>query len=305
MRLAAASAWLALGVGAGCPAVEALAPGAEASAEEAAAATLSARGIAEPRCNGFDDGRFPSGLFVYSVRTSNAVSGSVDPPTEERIVLRGIAAFCIDGDTVTGSAIVCELARTRLPEPDGTCSSLVPSLALLAGLPAANLAGERAPNDPEGLVQLVYSQSWGLEPGAPVPPEPKAGEEPAVSPIDGEGPLPTGLVDTDADGDPGVTLHPNVSTDRTVFAARSFEARITLGGGDQGVALGPANVRTQEVVLGGYSSAPFVGRVRADSTEADAHFVSVLDPNRDGVLTCLEGVRRFNALPQLLADACE
>jgi hypothetical protein len=305
VRLAAASVCLALGVGAGCPAVEALAPGAEASAEEAAAATLAARGLALPRCNGFDDGRFPSGLFVYSVRTSNAVSGSVDPPTEERIVLRGIAAYCIDGDTLTGSAIVCELARTRLPEPDGTCSSLVPSLALLAGLPAANLVGERAPNDPEGRVELVYDQPWGLEPGAPVPPEPSGESESAESPIDGAGPPPTGLVDADGDGDPGVTLHPNVSADRTVFAARSFEARMTLSGGDLGFAQGVANVRTQEVVLGGYASASFVGRVRADSTEADAHFVSVLDPNRDGVLTCLEGVRSFGELPPLLADACE
>jgi hypothetical protein len=285
--------------------MEGLAPGEGPSADEEAAAALAARAVAVPRCNGFDDGRFPSGVFVYSLRTSNPVAGSVDPPVEERLVLRGVAAFCIDGDTLIGSALVCELARTRVPEQDGTCSSLVPTIRLLAGLPPANLVGERAPNDPEGLFLVEYAQPWGLAPGAAAPPEATEGPDAAASPIDGEAAAPSGVLDTDGDGAPGVTLHPNVSPQRTVHAVRTFDARITLGGSEGQAAFGLAAVRTEEVVLGGYASGSFAGRVRADSTEADALFVQVEDANRDGAVTCLEGARAFGALPPLLADKCE
>ena len=120
----------------------------------------------------------------------------------------------------------------------------------------------------------------------------------------GQAAAPSGVLDTDGDGAPSVTLHPNVSPQRMVHAVRTFDAQVTPGGSEGKAAFGFAAVRAEEVVLGGYASGSVAGRVRADSTEADPLCVPVDDTNRDDAVTFFAG-RAFGALPPLLADTCE
>lgn len=280
----------------GCPQLQGLVPQSpEAAAEAQAMQRLSQRGLSAPRCAGFDDGRTPTGLFVFALRASNPVVQAGAWTMEERIVLQGVARLCVDNDTLSGDAVVCSLARTRLPEADGACSALVPSVALLADAPALSIVGARAPNDPEGRFDATLILDWGSAPGAPLP-APQSAESDAGPTATDDAP------DLDADGAPGITLRPDGDATRPVHAARRLAATMTLAPTPQGHLGGPAGVDTAEVVVGGDAAAAFLGRAYAPSTSADITFVP-LDPRIDG-LTCGGATGAWAGLPPLLADAC-
>ncbi len=281
----------------GCPTMPGLAPlSPDEAAETQAMQRLSQRGLSAPRCLGFDDGRTPTGLFVFALRASNPVAQATAPTVEERVVLQGVARLCIDNDTLSGDAVVCSLARTRLPEADGACSTLLPSVALLAAAPALTIQGSRAPNDPEGGFDATLTLDWGSVPGAALP-APWAGAGDA-GPMD----TPNEALDLDDDGAPGVTLRPDGDATRPVQAARRLTARMALAPISGGQLAGPAVVETDEVVLGGDAAAAFAGRSYAASTSADVAFVP-LAPRVTG-LTCGDATDAWAALPPLLADAC-
>jgi len=281
----------------GCPAMQGLAPLSQDEAAEAQAMQrLSQRGLSAPRCLGFDDGRAPTGLFVFALRASNPVAQATAPTVEERVVLQGVARLCIDNDTLSGDAVVCSLARTRLPEADGACSTLLPSVALLAAAPALTIQGSRAPNDPEGRFDATLTLDWGSVPGTALPaPWAQASD---AGPMDSAADAP----DLDGDGAPGVTLRPDGDATRPVQAARRLTATMTLAPTQGGLLAGAAIVETAEVVLGGDAAAAFIGRLYAPSTNADATFAP-LDP-RVGALTCGGATDAWAALPPLLADDC-
>ena len=299
----AAAALLALGV-AGCDGVRIGAGGPVAGSDEQKALdTLASRSLPLPDCRGAADLADLGSVFVFSLDTPAEVSGSVPGTQTERVVRQGVAALCMDGQGAVAQLLTCALVRTPLEDESGDCAALLPSVKLLAKLPAAVMLGGLDPAEPEStLVLQGFYERWGLTADATTLPE-ELPEDPTMA---------AGVEDADEDGDPGVTLKGDGEVPTTVWAVRRTQADLVLRDAGRGRLTGKTRAQTDERVLGGPASRAVAGRVYADA-RGDVTFVRVdglagtprADADRNGVVTCAEGAQYFGRLPTLPTTRCE
>ena len=272
------------------------------SDERAALDTLAQRSLPLPDCRGADDLAELGQVFVFSLDTASLVDGNLSGPQPEHVVRQGVAALCMDGQGAVAQFLTCALVRTPVEDPSGDCAALLPSVAVLAGLPPAFLTGGLDPAEPEStLVLQGFDERWGLSS--------EQVELPAVAPED-----PTtlaGLVDADDDGDPGVTLSGDGEVPTQIWAVRRTQANLVLRDAGGGVLRGISIAATQELVLGGPAARAVGSRTYTDA-RADVTLVRTdglggsprADANRDGVITCAEGSKYFGRLPALPTSRC-
>jgi hypothetical protein len=294
---------LALAV-AGCDGVRIGAGGPAAGTDEQKALdTLASRSLALPDCRGAADLADLGSVFVFSLDTPAEVSGSVPGTQTERVVRQGVAALCLDGQGAVAQLLTCALVRTPVEDASGDCAALLPSVKLLAGLPAAMMTGGLDPAEPEStLVLSGFDERWGLAGDATTLPD-ELPEDPTMA---------AGVVDADEDGDPGVTLKGDGEVPTSAWAVRRTQANVVLRDAGRGRIEGVSIAETAERVLGGPAGRAVSGRTYT-SARGEVTFVRVdglagtprADADRNGVVTCAEGARYFGRLPGLPTTRCD
>ncbi len=272
--------------------------GAEADALD----TLAARAMPTPDCGGAADLADVGTVFVVSVETAGEVTGNVARPQVERVIRLGVAGMCLDGPDAVAQVLTCTMLRTPVEDPGGECAALVPTAGLLAALPVLGLFGGTDVSDPDQTLRLQgFDERWGLAPDAPNLPEVPP-EDPAALP---------GLVDLDADDEPGVTLHGDGVVPLTVHAVRQTAGVLALRPTGEGRLVGRTRTQTREYMLGGPAARALGDRTHAVG-EGDVVFVRAdglagaprVDADRDGRITCAEAAALYARLPALPTARC-
>lgn len=303
-RPAIAVAALVLFAGPGCDGLRLGGLGAPAAgdAEQEALDILAARALPAPACGGAADLEDVGSVFVVSVETAGEVTGNVARPQTERVIRLGVAAICVDGPDAVAQVLTCTLLRTPIEDPSGDCAALVPGVGLLAALPVVTLRGSKDVADPMHTLRLTgFDERWGLAADA--------GNLPELPPVD-----PTtlpGVIDMDADEDPGVTLHGDGEVPIEVFAVRQTAGVLALLPDGDGQLVGRTRTQTREYMVGGPAARATGDRKHAVG-EGTAVFVRAdglagaprVDADRDGQVTCAEAARLYARLPPLPTARC-
>lgn len=271
-------------------------------AEQEALDTLAARALPAPACGGAADLGDVGSVFVVSIETGGEVTGNVARPQSERVIRLGVAAMCLDGPDAAAQVLTCTLLRTPIEDPGGECAALVPGAGLLAALPVMTLRGGTDVADPEQALRLAgFDERWGLADDAANLPE--------VPPVDPAS-LP-GVIDMDADEEPGVTLHGDGEVPLEVFAVRQTAGVLALVPDGDGRLVGRTRTQTREYMIGGPAARATGERSHAVG-EGLAVFVRAdglagaprVDADRDGQITCAEAAALYARLPALPTERC-
>lgn len=241
---------------------------------------VAARTLEPGRCPG--SGLVPdvSGIFVFAFETVSTVSGGNLAGVQTEAVTRyGIAQLCQTDDRVDAALLVCTLDQGSLRDDSGTCAAQLPTVQLLASLPGVRLQG-RVDLATQTVSLPGFSERWGIGEGANVP---------------AEGSGTDGLVDQDADGDPGISLYGSGAVPTVSWAARLTRADLALQVISPTSLGGRTDSTTTQAILGGSAERLLRGRARSPAP-GTAIFVradgvdgaGLVDQNRDGAVTCAE-----------------
>jgi len=265
---------------------------------------MSQRGLELAPCRGAGGVLALSGAWAFRFETVSAVTGGGQSSQVEAVTRFGIAQLCQDGLEVEGQLLVCTLAQSALLDAGGDCAAMVPGGELLESLPATLIAGALDLDAPGGQLELgPWVESWALEPGAPVPAEPT--DDATVDA--------GGVIDTDDDGRPGVTLISTSESAAEAWAAQRTAATFSLLWDDFRTLRGKTRSETALTILGGPAAPELRGRERVPG-EGEALLVRIdgrfgspnFDADGDGVIRCAEvGSLIGGELPAPRAVGCD
>lgn len=270
-------------------------PGDAPSEEVPVEERVAARSLQVARCGG--SGLVPdfSGVYVFAFETVSTVGGGNLARAQTEAVTRyGVAQLCQTDDQLAAAVLTCTFDQGPLLDNTGTCAAQMPTGEVLAALDGVQLQGT-VDVSTQSAVLNGFEERWGLPPQADLP---AAGMD--------------GLLDQDADGDPGVTLFGNGPVPSIAWAARLTTARIDLQVGNLTTLGGRTTSDTAQRIVGGPAQRLLDGRtrtpepgtaifVRADGIDGSA----AADQNRDGFVSCAEVAPWIGAaLPLPRAPAC-
>lgn len=257
------------------------------SADDTALAEVLKRGVVVGRCGAADTLPDLAGVWAYRFETRATVSGGNLPdPIEETVTRYGVAEICQDGSTLQAVLVTCDFDQSPIYDDANECAAQLPGLPLLAALSESTLEGALSVNGPEAeLVMGGWRETWGLEPGAALPPE--AGD---VDLVDSGA-----LLDQDDDGDPGVTLEGDGQVPTVSWAARETVASFAFTRVGDTQLVGETRSAVAQTIIGGPATRALRGRIR-QALPGDALFLRVdgrfaapnLDTDGDGAVTCAE-----------------
>ncbi len=221
--------------------------------EEVALREIADRGVELGNCPGI--GPFSvNGLWVGRFETRSSVSGTGLPKAQAETVTRyALLSLCEEGDLISGAIALCDIAQSQLLDEAGTCAAQLPNPQTLAAVEPQRITGSRDLVGPSSRISLRgYEERWGLEAGASPPAEPAG-----VDTVEDQG-----LVDGDADGDPGVTLRGSGPVPTIAWAARLTTADFELSL-EEFCMVGRTTSATTQSIVGGPATRALRGRRRS------------------------------------------
>ena len=240
---------------------------------------VAARTLAVGRCAG--SGLVPdvTGVYVFAFETVSTIAGGNLTGAQTEVVTRyGVAQLCQTDDRVDAALLVCTFDQGSVLDDTGTCAAQLPSIELLATLPGIRLTG--AVDLANQSVRITgFEESWGLPAGTNPP---------------GDGNL-AGLIDQDADDDPGVSLFGTGAVPTISWAARRTVADFALQVASPTALGGVTTSSTAQSIAGGPAERVIAGRQRAGAN-GSAIFIradgldgsGIVDQNQNGAVTCAE-----------------